>query len=257
YLGIIIIGIVSSYVLVKKLIINPKLRKKQKEYLKLMSKFEDARNIRLLMIIEKDSGVPIYSTQISEIPLDPILISGFLQAITSFGSSLKFSKEKDHEKNLNELSFYHFRIIVEQENYINIALLLLRTPSQTLKQNLRSFVEELNFSLRKMFEDWQGEVLDNKLIEPFVNKYFQISFSYAHILNKNNLKEDQKFSKWEKIVIKEFESESLKEGYYLDKFISDFAQILYPGKEYELLKAILSLKDKEILMPLIPKFSIK
>ncbi|MFX1327533.1 MAG: hypothetical protein ACFE91_05240 [Promethearchaeota archaeon] len=256
YLGIIIIGIVSSYVLVKKLIINPKLREKQKQYLKLMSKFEDARNIRLLMIIEKDSGVPIYSTQISEIPLDPILISGFLQAITSFGSSLKFSKEKDPEKNLNELSFYHFRVIVEQEGYVSIALLLLRTPSQTIKQNLKSFVEELNFSFRNMFENWSGEAIDNKLVDPLINKYFQISYSYAHILNKNNIKEDQTFNKWEKIVIKEFQSESLKEGYYLDKFSSDFAQILYPGKEYELLKAILNLKDRQILIPLIPKLSM-
>ena len=255
YLGITVIGIVSSYILVKKLIINPKLRAKQQEYLKLTKKFEDARNIQLLMMIEKDSGVSIFSKQISEIPLDPILISGFLQAITSFGSSLKISKEKAQQQALNELAFYHFRIIIEQEEFINTALLLLRTPSRELKQNLKNFNEEVSFKFRKELEKWQGEVFESELIDPYVNKHFNISLSYVHVIKEGEIKENQSYTKWEKIIIEEFHSENLKKGHYLDKFVSDFAQIHYPGKQYELLKAILNLKKMGLLVPVIPKFS--
>jgi len=100
--------------------------------------------------------------------------------------------------------------------------------------------------------EWKS--LNDNLVNPIVEKHFKISLSYNHILDLDETYNIQSFNKWEKIIIKQFQSEEFESGRYLDKFISEFGHIFYQGKELELAKATLDLKNQGILKPVTPHF---
>jgi len=127
------------------------------------------------MIIQKESGLNLYSKHFSEIPIDPILVSGFLQSISTFGTTVEFSSKKMVRKSLNELSFYHFSIIIDEGRYIKSAVLLLRSLSQKLKESIEDFNKDIEFECKNVIEDWKGEALSDESVEPIIEKHFSIS----------------------------------------------------------------------------------
>lgn len=245
---------VISYITIKLKFINPRKRQKQKTLLKILGDFDDSRNIQLLMIIQKESGLNLYSKHFTETPIDPILIGGFLQAISTFGTTMEFSSKKMARKSLNELSFYHFRIIIDEGRYVKSAVLLLRSPSQKLKESIDDFNKEIEFECKNVIENWKGEVLPDELVDPIIEKHFNISLSYLHKLSPVEIEDKKSLSKWERIIIKQFQKEGFISGKHIDKFISEYAHIFYPKKELEFIQAAISLKKKNLLQPLIPIF---
>jgi len=218
-----------------------------------MKKFEDVRNIQLLIVIDRISGIDLFSKQMSEIPIDPTLISGFLQAISSFGKDIKISTETK-KKALQELAFHHFLFVFEEGENVRSALLLLKSPSQEIKNSLSRFTQDVESKFSDFIKEQSGETLDNEILNNMVEENYKISLSYVHELKIQDI-DEKSLSKWEKIIIKHFQES--QNGYYLDRFIEEFVYVYYNGKELDFLKAILNLKKKRILIPIIPELNKK
>ncbi|MCK4282186.1 MAG: hypothetical protein KAX10_08730 [Candidatus Lokiarchaeota archaeon] len=256
-LGIVAIVAVSSLIVVKKIVLNPKFRERKAKYLELINEFDDANNMILLLIIEKKSGVDLYSKMLTQIPINPTLISGFLQAISSFGSAVmdshKFKKNIKIEPKLKEkmkldlISFQNYIVIIKVSKIIRTALLLKESPSERIK----TLVNELTFDIEEKFEEKIVNSISNLLTEEdlggLIEQYFKISHILPHEIDWEKSKE-YILNKWEKITIDYIKSIEFQGRVYLDKIIKKV--ILYHKKnELEIAQAVINLRKLEILKP--------
>lgn len=256
-LGIVVIVAVSCFIVVKKVVLNPRFREREAKYLEIINEFDDANNMILLLIIEKKSGVDLYSKMLTQIPINPTLISGFLQAISSFGSAVmdshKFKKNIKIEPELKEkikldiISFQNYIVIIKVSKIIRTALLLKESPSERIK----TLVNELTFDIEEKFEEKIVNSISNLLTEEdlggLIEQYFKISHILPHEIDWEKSKE-YILDKWEKITIDYIKSIEFQGRVYLDKIIKKV--ILYHKKnELEIAQAVINLRKLEILKP--------
>lgn len=86
---IIIVSSLVSYTTYRK----KKIKKKNFRN-KIFNKYMDVLNLNYVLVSDRLSGLNIYEQMISGKEMDPTLLSGFLQAISSFGIELTHSEEQ-------------------------------------------------------------------------------------------------------------------------------------------------------------------
>ena len=244
-LAIVAVVATSSFLVVKFAYLNPKLKEKRGKYLDLMNKFDDANNMVLNLVIDKESGVDLYSKSITEMPLDPTLISGFLQAITTFGEKVVTPTKVSKGIKFDILLFQNFLIIIEEGNIIRTALLLKETPSDRLKQAIDNFTLEIETKYGDEIINSTTHKLNQKELGELIEKHFEISLAYPHQVG---LKKSKKYelNKWEQIVIDYFQTYFYEKKVFLDKIIQNLIRF-HKGKEFEISQAILNLRKLGIL----------
>ena len=159
--------------------IVPKRRRRIKSLKDLYQKLSDVENMQYLLILTKDGGIPCYSKSLADVPIDESLISGFLSAISTFGKEIG-AKIQEGEGGLEELSYRQFKIIINEGKYVNIALLLLKRPSDAIKEKLRSFNGLFEDIYRDRLVDFTGQVLEDTPITKMIEEVFEADLLYPH-----------------------------------------------------------------------------
>ena len=256
---------IGTYIGLDRGVVRPRRRARQAEYVSSMNRFEDARNLQILIIINRESGTEIFSKSLSGVPVDPTLVSGFLQAITSFGkeliseetiSTLKGPKsflgktKSKHEAQV--LAFHHFKIVLEESAHLRVALLLLKNPSQRLLNALHKFLDRAETRFGGSIVDLRGRQLTDDETWEIIDDAFEPSLIYIHMLDIVNARSITP-TKWEKVVLDEMQRTPFYGEAYLDSLQDEIASH-YIGKELEIVDAGLSLRRKNILLALSPKY---
>lgn len=146
---------------------------------KIQNKFIDVANIQHLLVIEKNSGANIYNYSLGESEYNADLISGFLQAISSF--QVEFDKKGKQDKGYT-LSYGDFTILLKDSDLIRAALILDAQPSEELRRNLDRFTQEFQSHYRPILVQWNGELTPFKTATYIVAKNLEISLIYPHRL---------------------------------------------------------------------------
>jgi len=133
----------------------------------LESIINDSQNLQYLLFIHKDAGMSLDSIEWTAESLDQDLISGFVSAIDSFGSSFSDSK------GLQEIRYRGFVISFAEGSYVKACLFLRDKPSTRLK-------ELLVFALKK----W--EALFEEEIKNFKGKLQSFSQKHAKSIRMLN-----------------------------------------------------------------------
>ncbi|MFX1297633.1 MAG: FG-GAP-like repeat-containing protein, partial [Promethearchaeota archaeon] len=141
----------------------------------IYEKYRDALNLIHILIIHKESGVALFSESYTTEKIEPLLVSGFLQAITSFGSEIS-----GLEGSIRHLEYKEFKISVDESELIRAALILKEEPSQRLLEILKHFIRFFDTNYRDALINFKG------LLEPFsdagdlINDFFETSLSFPH-----------------------------------------------------------------------------
>lgn len=231
-LGIVTVGLIS-YRYVKKFR-DVQLEKKQKLYDSCI----DILNLEYLMVTDKKSGLNVYTQNFSEEEIDAALISGFLQAIHSFGIELIKVEDQSQTIKLE----YRERIILMTE-FVNIRLILImhETPSRFFLYS----IEELAYNIYKNFgeniDSFNGDVKPFQSIEALLKQNLNITFIYPMKIAK--------IEKLAKLKVTQNEREFINKAVSLMKM---------NNRDNFLIKALLSEKecnpkDVEALLDLIEK----
>ncbi|MFX0011056.1 MAG: hypothetical protein ACFE9R_12125, partial [Candidatus Hermodarchaeota archaeon] len=195
-IGIGVLGTLSlrSYVLL------PRKRKKEAELLDKVQVYKDVANMQALMIIQKTSGIPIYSQEIRIFGEedDSFLVSGFIQAITNFSEVLirrEFDKPEEvkghaeYAKYIIELDFKIFQLLVCDYGVVRILIFLKDTSSEHLKKQLYYLALALNTQYSEEFANFTGDI---KLIKD--DLIFMINqFLSLHYIEPFEVNRDQKY----------------------------------------------------------------
>jgi hypothetical protein len=135
--------------------------------------------MQYLLIITKKGGVACFSKSLADVPIDGALVSGFLSAISSFGQEIG-SKIQESDVGLEELSYRQFKIIINEGKYVNVALLLLKRPSETLKEKLRMFNQIFEEEYKERLKEFTGEVFDDVPVTKMIEEVFEADLLYPH-----------------------------------------------------------------------------
>ncbi|MHA1264535.1 MAG: hypothetical protein ACTSRS_04790 [Candidatus Helarchaeota archaeon] len=109
--------------------------------------------LRYLMVLNKDSGIVMYSQAFGGFEFDEDLVSGFLTAISSFG--VEVSKK---ETIMKAIQYQDFEIIVEGGKYSRVALVLKGHMTDLLHSKLSKFIKKFEEVYRDELESWTGDV---------------------------------------------------------------------------------------------------
>lgn len=148
----------------------------------LFEKYNDALNLIHILVIHRDSGVAVFSGSYTQEKIDSSLVSGFLHAITSFGSELA-----GMEGSLRLLEYRGFRISVQEGESIRAALILKEDPSHRLQEILKHFVRFFDTKYKVALQNFKGSVDIFSDANTLVDDFFEISLSFPHEIQEKEV----------------------------------------------------------------------
>ena len=159
--------------------------------------FKDVWNIRAVILIHRESGLPIYSDELSinGKDQDSTLISGFIQAITAFsetfiGEEFKISRKlaTDYEylRTIIDLDFSFFQLLVCDFETVRVLLILRDEASERLKKQLYLLTTVLHSQFGEEFKNFKGRLqhLTNKF-QDFLNQFLFLHFNREFDITPN------------------------------------------------------------------------
>jgi len=124
-----------------------------------------------LLIINKLSGLCLFSYKFSPGEFDPDLLSGFLQAIQSFGTEFSASEESG----MRRLSYKDFEITLEEGEYVRVALVGLGKITSYLEDRLKDFVALFVDQFRDELAHFEGRIEQFHAAEEIIKNLFGMS----------------------------------------------------------------------------------
>lgn len=121
--------------------------------------------VRYLLVIEKRSGLTIFSKKFGQFDMDTDLVSGFLTAIQSFGSELS-----QKETAMRKLSYQDFEIELEEGDYVRTALVMQGKVTKYLVKNLFDYVKEFEKKFPDRFSPFDGNISVFESANDFTDK---------------------------------------------------------------------------------------
>ncbi|MHA2048245.1 MAG: hypothetical protein ACW986_01390 [Promethearchaeota archaeon] len=243
---ILIIGVVSGVISVASVVsyrtIKKMRDKREEKAQKLVNQCVDVMNLDYMMVTDKNSGLNVYTQNFSEKKIEAALISGFLQAIHTFGIELMKVEDRSQTIKLE----YQNSIILMSE-FINLRLILMmgESPSRFFLYS----VEELAYDIYKNYGDsidsFNGDIVPFRGIEELLKRHLNASFIYPM-----KLSEIDKFSK---VKISQNARELVNKAVHIMKTKNQdhfYIRDLLPEKECNPkdVESILDLIDKKIFV---------
>lgn len=131
-----------------------KTKKEQKEQ-ELIQKFKDLINLEYLIITDKISSLDLFSQSFKKKALDLTLVSGFLNAIRSFGIELTGSSEQSQ---IIKLEYQDSKIIMSEYKQFRLIFIMKDTPSNEFLEALRLTTIETDEKFGQFLVDFDGDV---------------------------------------------------------------------------------------------------
>ncbi|MBY9010107.1 MAG: hypothetical protein KGD74_09610 [Candidatus Lokiarchaeota archaeon] len=250
---LIAVGIITGIALsIQYGIIKPKRKRKMEDLKQLYQKLSDMENIQYLMIIT-EGGLACYSKNLVGLPIDETLISGFLSAVSSFGSVIGENINKA-KGGLEELGYKQFKVIVTEGKYIRTALLLMKKPSESLKRKLRNFTDYFEQIYEDKLKIYKGDSFKDLQVDKLIEDAFHADLLYPHQIIENRVKNYLE-KKPKKNIIKEIIDSGINEEFNFSFYLRDMIDHLKirGTDEIKTFKGLEMLKLDKIIFAINPR----
>jgi hypothetical protein len=227
----------SSYVLIKK---SRKRNAARKEA--IYNRCMDILNLNYLLITEKQSSLNIYDQVFTDKKLNTTLISGFLEAIRSFGLDITGSEE--HSQTI-KLEYKNSKIIMSDFKNFRIIFIMKDIPSNQFFDSIEAISYEIEEKYGTHLKEFKGNLQPFKNMEELIKKHFGTSFLYPlKVVGKGKTK----ISATEKAMIGRA-MVSMKKNKSKHCYTTQLMQ--EKGFNSKDIETIFSLIDKKIFQPII------
>ncbi|MFX1502977.1 MAG: hypothetical protein ACFFDH_18600 [Promethearchaeota archaeon] len=207
----------------------------------IFNKYMDILNLDYILIVEKISGVNIYDQVLAGKNINATLISGFLQAIQSFGIDLTGSY---NQSQVVKLEYQDSKILMSEFKDFRVTLIMKESPSQDFLSSIELLSYDINEKYGELLKEFDGEISKFEGIKSLIEKRLPISLIYPLKIKE---KIEIKLKAEEKSVVNRARSamKTRKTDYF---FVSNLMsqERGFQAKEAEL---ILKLIDKKIFLP--------
>ncbi|MHA1271257.1 MAG: hypothetical protein ACTSPY_15805 [Candidatus Helarchaeota archaeon] len=140
-----------------------------------------------LIIMEKDSGCPIYTYNFGKSNIDGDLISGFLSAIQHFGSEIISNEHSRVENSIKKIKYQGFEINLDNGKYIRVALILKGSSnSKLINEKLVNFIKSYENKFQSELKNWNGDISHFKNSIKIINNSFKLD-TRKDLINKEEI----------------------------------------------------------------------
>ena len=227
----------SSYVLIKK---NRKKSAARKEA--IYNRCMDILNLNYLLIIEKQSSLNVYDQVFTDKKLNTTLVSGFLEAIRTFGLDITGSEE--HSQTI-KLEYKNSKIIMSDFKNFRIIFIMKDLPSNQFFDSIKALSHEIEEKYGTHLKEFKGNLQSFNNMEELVKKHFGTSFLYPlKVVGTGKTK----ISATEKAMIGRA-MDSMKKNKSKHCYTTQLMQ--EKGFNSKDIETIFSLIDKKIFQPII------
>jgi hypothetical protein len=181
-LGIILIGgsVIggSSYAVINKI---KKVQTKHRDKLRLiLEKCSDIMNLEYIIVLDKKSGIDVYSETFGEKQIDATLISGFLQAIQNFGSEV-LGRAK--ESRTFKVEYQKYIIIMTEFVNLRLIVIMKENPSRNFLYSIESLAYDIYKDYGNLFEKFNGVLGEFRGIKKLFEQHLNISMLYPLVID--------------------------------------------------------------------------
>jgi hypothetical protein len=216
------------------------LEKKQNIYAKCV----DIMNLDYLMVTDKTSGLNVYTQNFSGKEIEAALISGFLQAIHSFG--IEMMKVEDRSQTI-KLEYQNFIVLMSEFVNFRLILLMKKSPSRNFLYSLEDLAYDVYKDYGDKIDSFNGDVNPFKGIKELLKVHLNIPFISPLKIAKIEKMEKVRINQAERVLINQ--AVKLLKTQNQDYF---FMRDLLPGEECNPkdIEGVLNLMNKKIFYPL-------
>jgi len=227
------VSIFTTYKAVKKI-------KREREVYRqsIFNKYMDILNLDYLIIIDKNSGINIFDEVLASKSVDASLISGFLEAIRSFGIDLTGS---DQQSQAVKLEYQNSKVLMSEFKNFRMTLIMKDNPSEDFLDSIKQLSYDIEEKYGKELEHFDGEVGKFAGIKDLIEHHLPVSLIYPLKINESI---DVKLNSGEKELIDSAKSIMKQKGvsyFFVSNLISQKGG--FQAKEAEL---ILNLIEKNV-----------
>jgi hypothetical protein len=234
---------------------RPKIQRERKKMEEIAIKFDDIKHMNYLLFLYKKNGVPLFEYAVQIADLNPVLIGGFLNAISSFKDSI-IQSEKKTQADRWELDYENFKISWVTGELAYFSILSEKKLSDPTRKRIANLLTEFEETFRNPLTKFSGDV---KIFAPtlkLIQKHLEIDLLLPHQVNLTKVKEISQFNKTEWALI-DFATTLQKElgPFFLSKLISTAASAR-GEPEMKVLAVTYELWRREVFIPLhedVPK----
>ncbi|TXT63975.1 MAG: hypothetical protein BAJALOKI3v1_280013 [Promethearchaeota archaeon] len=171
-------GSVSGYQVYKRVKAS-----KERHRLKIYNKYMDILNLQYILIIDKKSGLDVYQQKFTGKEMDATLVSGFLDAMRSFG--IELTNSKDQTQTI-KLEFQNSKILMTEYKEFRVILIMNENPSEDFLESIR----KLSLEIEKYYGDAirqfrGGSIKEFRNIKKLVDHHLNTSLIYPLEINDN------------------------------------------------------------------------
>lgn len=152
----------------------------------ISQKFLDVLNLKHILLMSKESGLPIVNYPISGIGIDVVLLTGFMQANINFsetgGTSNNISNFKIDQQ-FYEFHYKNFNVLLKNGEFIRACLILDDNASDSLKNLVSEFLNDYERKYRdKLIKNLKTGALDFNDTIDFIVDTFNVKFVFPMVL---------------------------------------------------------------------------
>jgi len=227
---------------------RPKIRKELKKLEEIAIKFEDIKHMNYMLFLYKKNGVPLFEYPVKVADLNPVLIGGFLNAISSFKDSI-IQSEKKTQADRWELDYENFKISWVTGDLAYFSILSEKKLSDSTRRNIANLLTEFEETFRNPLTKFSGDV---KIFLPtvkLVQKHLEIDLIRPQKVDSAKVHEISQFNKTERALIDLATAFQIETGsFHLTKLISTAASARGES-ELKLLSVTYNLWKRGIFIP--------
>jgi hypothetical protein len=135
----------------------------------------DVLNLNYVMVSDKLSGLNIYEQMISGKEINPTLLSGFLQAISSFG--LELTGSEDQSQTIR-LEYQNSKILMSDFKNYRLINVFEENPSKEFMDSIEPLSQDIDKYFGKLLKNFDGETTKFAGIKELLERHLQISLVY-------------------------------------------------------------------------------
>ncbi|MFX1447743.1 MAG: hypothetical protein ACFFCG_06365, partial [Promethearchaeota archaeon] len=252
------LGIMS----LRSYVILPRRRKREAELLSRTQRFKDIENVQAIVVIHKDSGIPLYTKSYSILEKHKKeIFSGFIQAIITVGEEMvgkrdqggelvKIDKE-DKTRSILELDFKYFYCLICDRQELRIIFILTERASDRLKNLISDLSLGAMLELSEQIGNWDGAIHEFETqFPPIINNYIELYFKEPFMVNNAKsiakVRKDGELNSMEtRILNVVYSIAKNKNEFYLDTIF----ELIHEKNKDIVIDGIETLINKQIIIP--------
>ena len=152
---------------------------------KIYNKYMDVLNLDYFIIIEKKTGLNIYEQVLASKTIDASLITGFLDAIRTFGIELTGANEQSQAI---KLEYQDSKIIMSEYKNFRIMLIMKEHPSQAFLESIKALSYDIDNKYGETIAKFDGNISKFIGIKELLDQHLVTSLIYPLKVEPQDIK---------------------------------------------------------------------